>query len=158
MNRWSTEDVSWWNYLYNPVLVGTCHSPFVQTHRMCITITQTHRMYINTESTLTIVENSTGVGRPDAHLGMVATSQELTCAAICSFQISSQQAITENKSHDFLLTEVACLLHIGRRESSQVVQAWGSLCAAKQERSHCFSKETLLCQQRSKKSKLWFFQ
>ena len=87
--------------------------------------------------TLTCVGNSMGVGRPDAHLGMVATSQELTCAAICSFQISSQQAITENKSHDFLLTEVACLLHIGRRESSQVVQAWGSLCAAKQERSHC---------------------
>ena len=108
--------------------------------------------------TLTCVGNSMGVGRPDARLGMVGTSQELTCAAICSFQISSQQAITENKSHDFLLTEVACLLHIGRRESSQVVQAWGSLCAAKQERSHCFSKETLLCQQRSKKSKLWFFQ
>ena len=39
-----------------------------------------------------------GVGRPDAHLGMVATSQELTCAAIFSFQISSQQEITENKS------------------------------------------------------------
>ena len=139
-------------------MVGTCHSPFAQTHRMCITITQTHRMYINTETPLTIVENSTGVGRQDAHLGMVATSQELTCAAICSFQISSQQAITENKSHDFLLTEVAYLLHVGRWESSQVVQAWGFLCAAKQERSHCFAKQTLLHQQRSQKSKLWFLQ
>ena len=108
--------------------------------------------------TLTCVGNSMGVGRPDAHLGMVATSQELTCAAICSFQISSQQAITENKSHDFLLTEVAYLLHVGRWESSQVVQAWGFLCAAKQERSHCFAKQTLLHQQRSQKSKLWFLQ
>lgn len=128
--------------LYNPVMVGTCHSPFAQTHRMCITITQTHRMYINTETPLTIVENSTGVGRQDAHLGMVATSQELTCAAILSFQISSHQTITEDKSHDFLLTEVVAFhLHVGGRESSQVVQeaslwwAWGSLCAAKQETS-----------------------
>lgn len=92
--------------------------------------------------TLTCVGNSMGVGRPDAHLGMVGTSQELTCAAILSFQISSHQTITEDKSHDFLLTEVVAFhLHVGGRESSQVVQeaslwwAWGSLCAAKQETS-----------------------
>ena len=77
-------------------------------------------------SILTCVGNGTEVGRPDVQFGKVATSQELTSAAIFSFQFCSQKAVTENKSHCFLLcrTEnVARHLHVGGRESSQVVQA-----------------------------------
>ena len=143
--------------LYKPVMVGTCHSPFAQTHRMCITISQTHRMYINTESILTCVEIAWEFG------GQMHTWEWWPLAKNSSVLPSLASRSVANKqllriSHDYILTEAACHLHVGIRELSQVVQAWGSVCAAKRERSHCFVKETLLCQQRSQKSRLWFFQ
>lgn len=95
-----------------------------------------------TVSTLTCVGNGTEVGRPGVQFGKVATSQELTSADIFSFQFCSQKAVTENKSHCFLLClieNVARHLHVGGRESSQVVQAaspgWaGALCVLPSKR------------------------